>query len=202
MDDFGIDLTLKNEGSIRWLAGQFDVAGVQYKLSSNQTLKTINDPSRTNHGKHMITGNTSTDTVNSPLKKRGLIAVLAGLIFIAIIVSGIVIRKHESNYYAPGRTLLVNAKIELEKTLVLEQRSIRKRRQAHREIEKAIADLSSVAEVNPQNRALITELLRQLKEIETADLEGQPDGVKLNNQYQSAVRQMDKLILKLEKLRP
>jgi len=166
------------------------------------TLKTINDPSRTNHGKQMTRDNTATDTVNSPLKKRGLIAVLAGLFFIAIIVSGIVIRKHESNYYAPGRTLLVNAKIDLEKTLVLEQTSIRKRRQAHREIEKAIADLSLVAEENPQTRALITELLRQLKQIEAADLESQPDGVKLNNQYQSVVRQMDKLIFKLEQSRP
>jgi hypothetical protein len=150
----------------------------------------------------MINGNTSTHSANSPQKKRRLIAILVGLFLIATIALGVLMRKNEPNYYAPGRTHLVNAKIKLEQTLALEENYIQQRRQAHHEIETSIANLASVAEVDPQHRALIAKLLSQLKEIEKADLEGLPDAKKLHNQYQAVIQQMDELIQKLEKIRP
>jgi hypothetical protein len=150
----------------------------------------------------MISENTSTDSANSKFKKRGLIAVLTVLFLIVVIVIGNVMREHEPNFYAPGRTHLVNAKIKLEKTLALEETYIKERRQAHREIETAITNLASVAEVDTQDRKLISALLQQLKEIERLDMGTLPDGDMLQNKYKSVMQQIDELIEKLEKSHP
>lgn len=147
--------------------------------------------------------NTSADglTDNAP-KKRGQIIVVVGLLLAAVIYFGISMRKTEQNFYAPGRAALVNAKIKLEQTLTLEQTYIKERRQAHRDIEIAIADLTSVAEVDPQDRAEIAELLRQLKEIEKVDIGNTPDADAISNRYRSVMQKMDELIQKQEQLRP
>jgi hypothetical protein len=149
----------------------------------------------------MSKGNTSSNTTNRTLKKRGLIVVLV-LLLIGIIVAGQWLRRHEPNYYAPGRTPLVNAKLKLEQTLALEKTYVQERRQAHREIETAITAMKSVAEIDPQDRALAFELLRQLKEIENADLGTLPDSDALHMHYQSVIGKIDKLIEKLEKKQP
>ncbi len=149
----------------------------------------------------MSKGNTTSSTASQSVKKHGLILALV-LVLAGIIGAGLWMRKHEPNYYAPGRTPLVNAKVKLEQTLALEKAYVQERRRAHREIETAIEAMKSVAEVDPQDRAMISELLQQLKEIESVDLGSLPDGDALQTHYQSVLEKMDKLIEKLGEKQP
>ncbi len=96
----------------------------------------------------------------------------------------------------------MNAKVKLEQTLALEKAYVQERRQAHREIETAITAMESVAEVDPKDRAMVSELLQQLKEIESVDLGSLPDDDALQAHYESVLEKIDKLIEKLGEKQP
>jgi FtsZ-interacting cell division protein ZipA len=149
----------------------------------------------------MSKGNTTSSSASETLKRRSLILALV-IVLAGIIVGGLWMRKHEPNYYAPGRTPLVNAKVKLEQTLALEKAYVQERRQAHREIETAITAMESVAEVDPKDRAMVSDLLQQLKEIESVDLGSLPDDDALQAHYESVLEKIDKLIEKLGEKQP
>lgn len=110
---------------------------------------------------------------------------------------GLGIREKGPNYYAPGRTALINAKQKFEESLVYEQALIEKKRMAHEEIILAIDQLAKAEDLDSADRARIEDMRMSLMAIDNADPGGTTPG-QLQKEFREILNEMDILISKTE----
>jgi hypothetical protein len=110
---------------------------------------------------------------------------------------GLGIRGKGPNYYAPGRTALINAKQKFEESLVYEQALIEKKRMAHEEIILAIDQLAKAEDLDSADRARIEDMRMSLMAIDKAD-PGITSPGQLQKQFREILNEMDMLISKTE----
>ena len=131
-------------------------------------------------------------------RRRYVVLGLGIIALVAVIYFGPVLREQEPNYYDPARTALVNARLQLEESLGHEQVLIDQLKMAHEELDSAITQLATVADLDPAYRARIEALRASLLSIENPDRPGEKSPEKLQQSYRDLLAQMDALITDLE----
>ncbi len=111
---------------------------------------------------------------------------------------GLGIREKGPNYYAPGRTALINAKQKFEESLVYEQALIEKKRMAHEEIILAIDQLAKAEDLDSADRARIEDMRASLLEIDNTDYPSETSPIQLQKQFREILNEMDIMISKTE----
>jgi hypothetical protein len=131
---------------------------------------------------------------------RNSIVLGLAVLILAVLVFyfGPEVRKQEPDYYAPGRTALVNARMRFSESLAHENELIRQEDLANKELNLAISQLAAAENIDPSDRVLIEEMRQSLVEIEKADHLGENSPRQLQKKYQSLLEQMDALITRLE----
>jgi len=117
---------------------------------------------------------------------------------VAAIYFGSFIRETEPDFYAPGRTAIVNARMHFEESLGYEQALIEQQRMAHDEINQAISHLDKAETLDPADRDKIQQIRAQLTVLESLDRQRENSPQQLQKQYYDLLDQMDALINKLE----
>lgn len=141
--------------------------------------------------------NTSTSESQQP----GRNYIFYGLLLLALVVVvyiGSVMRDQKPDFYAPGRSAIVNARMHFEESLGFEQALIEQQRMAHNEINMAISQLVKAESLDPADRSRIEQMRVQLLALEKTDRERENTPNELHEQYKTLLNQMDALIKKLE----
>ena len=127
--------------------------------------------------------------------------IMLGFVILSVglaIYIGLEFRENGPNYYAPGRTALINARLKFEESLAYEQAVLVEKQKAHKEIIQAIDQLAKAEDLDPADRSRIEDMRQTLMAIDKADCNGGASPEQLQQQYHDLLNEIDTLISNTE----
>ena len=142
--------------------------------------------------------------LNSPASlrrhRRHLVTSIIVVALIALFYFAPNLREQEPNYYEPGRSALVNARLHFKESLPHEQAFIEQQQKAHEQMELAIAYLLEAEGLDLTDRKRIEALRLNLLALKNTDQTQAMTPQVLQQTYRDILEQLDALISKLENL--